>query len=80
MKFTVNVNDTVHVRLTDAGRARVMAWARDLGINPEHAMTDREKRGEFQIWHLMQVFGDAMYNGQPEPMFEHNDISFEVGK
>lgn len=60
----MNVNDTVRVTLTPAGRA----------VQGDDYWSDSEKSGEWVLWRLMQVFGPHMYNGQPEALFEKNEV------
>lgn len=72
----MNVNDTVRVTLTEAGKRRVSEWGKTLGVKAGFEMSDSERAGEWQLWRLMQVFGDAMYNGMAEPLFEKNEVSF----
>lgn len=72
----MNVNDTVRVTLTEAGKRRAAEWGREYGITAGLEMSDGERAGEWQLWRLMQVFGAAMYNGMPKPLFEKNEILF----
>jgi hypothetical protein len=69
MKF--NINDTVQVELTDAGRAV-------LHSDPDGPPSMSEQHGAFQLWRLMQVFGPRVHNGQPRPFFEKNLVDIPV--
>lgn len=72
----MNMNDTVRVTLTEAGKRCAVEWGRGLGVKAGFEMSDRERAGEWQLWRLMQVFGAAMYNGMPEALFEKNEVLF----
>lgn len=61
----MNLNDCVWVKLTDHG-LRVM-WRRD------DYYSEAEKRGKWQLWRLMQVFGKAQEMGG-ETAFERNEV------
>lgn len=63
----MNINDYVYVTLTDAGLKRM--WRRD------DYYSDTEKAGKWQLWRLMQVFGEGCYAGA-DPMFQGNEVRF----
>ena len=83
-----NINDYVKVRLTDRGKylyqhrfdslnAKIL---RDGGepIIPAELEYDNDGYTEFQLWHLMEIFGRHLFNGCEIP-FEIT-IKFEVNK
>jgi hypothetical protein len=52
-----NINDYVYVRLTDEGRKILMQ-------QHQHApVEDPDGYSRWQLWHLMSVFGQHVYNG-----------------
>ena len=62
----VNMNDSVKVKLNDEGRRIVKEYYSDKGkLIPDHFIPacllepkeDEEGRTEWQLWHLMRVFG-----------------------
>lgn len=76
---SINLNQMVRVRLTDAG-VRILHQQRNM-LNQEivkcggkplnaplYVVTDGW--AQFQLWSLMARFGPYMYNGNPEPPFE----------
>lgn len=81
-----NINEQVKVRLTEHGRAILKA-----GINPleycgqqdlldyayEKIRPDSDGYNIFQMWQLMSIFGDKMYNGA-ENVFESNLIYLDI--
>jgi len=69
-----NINDTVRVKLTPYGRAMhrkahedLMQHTRRLGYPDPfpYVSVKEDKRGwsEWQLWHLMQIFGPHIYHG-----------------
>ena len=81
-----NINEKVKVRLTEHGRAILEA-----DINPlnycgqqelldyayEKIRPDSDGYNSFQMWQLMSIFGDKMYNGA-ENVFESNLIHLDI--
>ena len=67
MKF--NINDTVKVRLTDIGRDELRAQYEDLQMHAtsllpyQPPVEDENGYSTWQLWVLMQKFGDLMCNG-----------------
>ncbi len=55
MKF--NLNHYVKVKLTDRGKTLLIA--------NDHSVPEADADGwtKWQLWHLMQCFGEHMYNG-----------------
>jgi hypothetical protein len=64
MKF--NINEKVKVKLTPKGNGIL----RDKGENPNDLMKDENGFVEFQLWELMNLFGQQMYNGCTNIPFE----------
>jgi len=65
-KMKININDEVTVKLTDFGE-QLLA---EKGV--EKASLCGEYK--FQLWELMQIFGDCMYNGMPKMPFVKNEL------
>lgn len=63
----ININDTVRVKLTDTGRA--MLVEQDMRA---YKLPEADGYTEFHLWELMQVFGSAMFHGNPNLPFETN--------
>ena len=83
-----NINDTVWVRLTPHGRAMLKAnhaeicaafpnILADLAYTPP--VEDLDGWSEWQMWGLMQEFGEHTGNGKPQ-CFEQNVIRIEDQK
>ena len=77
-----SINDFVLVKLTPAAEA---VWARHWtptrrllegksGVPDAVRHTDSEGRTRFQLWQLMEIFGQEMFMGNPRQMFEQNKI------
>lgn len=93
-RFTeANVNDCVLVKLTPFGEQLWAAYWRPAldrissllhkypttnGIPDDVRHVDEEGRTEFQMWQLMAIFGEAMYNGQTQQPFVDNKIWYPV--
>lgn len=60
----INVNDTVRVKLTGAGRAAIAGIA---FLKP-----DDDGWLDIQLWEAMYVFGPKMFHGNSELPFETN--------
>lgn len=81
-----NVNDYVKVKLTEKGKYIYYHQFDDINenikkiggilLNPIELKYDDEGYTEFQMWHLMQIFGEHLYNGCKMP-FE-TIIKFKV--
>lgn len=69
MKVEINLNDTCYIKLTDYGRKilkeKYEEFNRDHGdiykYNPKNE--DSEGWSKWQLWDIMTVFGNVMYNG-----------------
>lgn len=70
MKITLNVNEVVKVKLTDHGRAILLKEK-----YPKHE--DSLGYSEWQLWELMSIFGEHLYNGC-ELTFENEIIINEI--
>ena len=65
-----NVNDPVQVRLTERGREIERAsWAAvpGIGVPLPCAEEDADGWSRWQLWDLMRMFGQHMYNGCQVP-------------
>ena len=82
----LNINDQVLVKLTPDGAKTYRDWQDFwfkplLGVIPrayeiERKSTEVGDKHRFQIWQLMQIFGEKMYNGGRQ-QFENNIIDWE---
>ena len=70
MKIKLNMNDTVHVELTEYGKEVFKNKIYDL-IGPVKPLEHCE---DFQLWELFYYFGEEMYNGNPNICFVNNEI------
>lgn len=76
--FILNANDTVRVKLTDAGRAALKKAHEERfeGKLEYHApKEDADGYSRWQVWSLMADIGSQIYLGMSEPLFENWDIS-----
>ena len=72
-----NINDYVKVRLTDKGKYiyyhqfdKINECIRKIGgnlLNPIELKYDDDGYVELQMWHLMEIFGEHLYNGCEVP-------------
>ncbi len=71
-RYTFNINGTVRVRLTQAGREEhKRQWSSLMGNNlarasvPPYSPPQEDRTGwsEWQLWDLMQAFGPSMALG-----------------
>lgn len=80
-----SINDYVWVKLTpEAEEVWATYWthARQLvegkpGIPDAVRHTDDKGRTQFQLWQLMEIFGNEMFMGNPRQMFQENKIWWE---
>ena len=63
----MNINDFVWVKLTPAGN-------RVVGEKTFQYHDAGDGWSRWQLWVLMQVFGEHIYMGNPEHYFEKNEI------
>lgn len=85
MKFTVNVNEIVKVKLTDVGINILKQQHEELnerikkvngkGIGEFEIKLDNDGYYSTQLWVLMNTFGHSMTMSSEEPF--HLDIVFE---
>jgi len=73
----ININDYVKIKLTDYGKEVLKETKEEFltsfnkRYNTKHTVDsffekieyDKEGYTKFQLWHLMEIFGDYMYNG-----------------
>ena len=88
MKFMTNFNEKVKVKLTNYGvqileerRQKLNEFIKTKngkGLGDYKLKVDDEGYTSFQIWELMNTFGDAMQLGTVEPF--HGDMLFMNGK
>lgn len=68
MKIEININQKVKVNLTEYGKEKLNQYFEENNI--KRFATDVY---ETQLWNLMQIFGDEMFNGSKQ-CFENNII------
>lgn len=66
--ISFNINETVKVQLTETGQK---IYRTVYNKNPK---VDKDGYTEFQLWHLMQLFGNYMINGSNDLPFSTNII------
>lgn len=78
LKLSLNLNDTVKIKLTDRGREIVKKHYKEY---PGLQKKFMRKTGyiEVQVHEMMNIFGDHMIMGLPSP-FKHNEILIEISK
>lgn len=64
-----NVNDYVHVRLSERGRSAHYNHYANHGCDAPPIKEDENGWSKWQLWVLFEVFGEHIYNGA-EPPFE----------
>jgi hypothetical protein len=74
--MNVNLNVEVIAILTEQGARIYNAYWSVQQIPKEHRPLKLDKGDEIrvQLWHLMQLFGNHIYNGMPEVPFMNNEI------
>ena len=81
-----NINEKVRVKLTPYGSSIYGNYIESidyagqedlLRIAHEKAKPDSDGYNSFQMWQLMSIFGDKMYNGA-ENVFESNLIYLDI--
>lgn len=80
-KVRINLNATVTVRLTDAGRDMVVAHYRDILPGMDDIWPKIPAAGEpyqDQLWSLMHMLGPKLTMGHP-PMIESMTFTAPVG-
>lgn len=86
---TININEPVGLKLTDAGKAHYARfWYRAIdntSLTQRYvdeyiaSKTTPDKDGFvwWQLWHVMEVFGTTMGIGMSPPYFERNELVFK---
>mgnify|MGYP003402329939 CR=1 FL=1 len=81
MPLKLNINSEVVVILTEFG-ARVYNkyYMKFYTAAPSFECNAVEKGHELKIelWHLMQIFGEHLYNGAPHIPFEENCLTLTI--
>lgn len=81
-----NINEKVRVKLTPYGSSVYGSYIESidyagqedlLGYAHEKAKPDANGYNQFQMWQLMAIFGEHMYNGA-ENVFEKNIIEIDI--
>jgi len=72
----INVNDLVTVYLTEAGERTYRAH---FGTWPDRIKIGEDKSVTTELWDLMVIFGNTLYNGCQIP-FKNNDIEIQIEK
>ncbi len=62
-----NVNDYVWVKLTERGRTLYRIHWEQYHCTPVPLETNAEGYSRFQLWDLMSIFGQNLYNGCEMP-------------
>lgn len=70
MKITINMNEMVRVNLTEYGQKVLNDYIKEYPTVIKVLPNNRD----FQLWELFQIFGEEMYNGNPNMCFENNEI------
>lgn len=75
----MNLNDEVYVRLTTHGLTQWASYwmntsAEGVPKTIVEESTELDGRIRFQLWELMNIFGQSCYNGSSELPFENNLI------
>ena len=71
MKISININDSVKVKLTDKGK-EILGQPKN-SYYKTHRYNDNTSVLSVSIWELMEIFGEHLYNGCTIP-FAHNEI------
>lgn len=78
----INLNEIVKVKLTKAGKDHWKKYYQKLlggrGIPVNIPEIPKDNILETELWNIMQVFGNGMYNGMPKVFFENNEIKLPV--
>jgi hypothetical protein len=72
---SINVNEYVQVELTTEGLARYIRHFQNLGLKKVPLDNLLGSTLKVQLWELMNIFGDEMYNGNPRVMFRENKVT-----
>ncbi len=71
----MNINEEIKVELTDHGWNVYREFYEKLGVS---APLPKRTAGYqvFQLWSFMNIFGDEMWNGNPNIVLKDNTIRF----
>lgn len=88
LDFKFNINDYVKVKLNDTGVSilknkhdelnKLIIGTGGKGLGDFELKVDEEGYTKFQLWHLMNTFGDSMIMGSETPF--DTEIVFIKGK
>ncbi len=72
----ININDTIKIKLTNKGKEILLQkdcensqFSPQL-VNYYSSLVDSDGYMELPLWEIMSVFGNQMYNGNPNIPFE----------
>lgn len=69
----INMNDDVRVVLTPFGQDLLdQYYKKDINQRP----TQKERDGEFQLWHLMEIFGPSIFFPMQQVPFKENSLEY----
>ena len=74
MNLTLNINDQVEVTLTSHG---AKLYNTHLGFVAYDYPEQKKTCGDVlktELWNLMSIFGDHLYNGMPQGPFASNEV------
>ena len=83
MNISININNKIKVKLTRFGKSildKEVCRLKQVSEAPDNYTpyeTDDNGYTEFQLWQVMNIFGDYLYNGAIQ-VIEHNEILVEV--
>ena len=79
--MNINLNDVVRIKLTARGKQLHKDNWNAYGLSKEHKYEapkeDAEGWSEWQLWHLMNEFGEYLYNGCEMPFETEIEIKKE---
>lgn len=72
----ININETVKVKLTKAGKEHWKKYYQNLlgglGVPVNIPKIPKDNILETELWTIMQVFGNGIYQTMPKQFFEDN--------
>lgn len=83
MRIGINLNETIHVKLTTKGFNKYVEYKQDLhGVNAmkfveDAANPEHPEKLEIMMWEFMNIFGPHLHGGVG-PMTTGNTIEIEV--
>lgn len=78
MKFNMNANATVV--LTPAGANIYNAWGNTFPVGSKPNLLFAGETCSIELWQLMRIFGESLYNGMPQVPFLFNEITLKDAK